>query len=70
MFMEKKLFYVHVMACSNMNTRIQLTLSEETDDLRHLISMALLKISQFDNGSEVYRIEHIDSMPYLYESGK
>lgn len=68
--MEKKLRFVHVVARSNMDTRIQLTLSEETEDLRCLISTALLKISQFDNDSETYCIEHIDSMPYLYESDK
>jgi hypothetical protein len=70
MVMKKKLCVIHVIARSNMNTRIQLTLSEETEDLRHLISMALLKLSQFDNGSETYCIEHIDSMPYLYESNE
>lgn len=68
--MEKKLCYIHVMARSNMDTRIQLTLSEETEDLRHLISTALLKLSQFDNDSETYYIEHINSIPHLYEPGK
>lgn len=68
--MEKKSRIIHVVACSNMNTRIQLTLSEETEDLRHLISTALLKISQFDNGPETYCIEHIDSIPHLYEPNK
>ena len=70
MIMEKKLRVIHIMARSNMDTRIQLTLSEETEDLRHLISTALLKLSQFDNGSETYCIEHIDSIPHLYESDK
>lgn len=63
--MEKKLRYIHVMACSNMGTRIQLTLSEETDDLRHLISMALMKLSNFSTDSETYHIEHIDSISQL-----
>lgn len=70
MIMEKKLRIIHVVARSNMDTRIQLSLSEETDDLRHLISTALLKLSQFDNGSETYCIEHIDSIPRLYEPDK
>lgn len=70
MIMEKKLRVIHIMARSNMDTRIQLTLSEETEDLRHLISTALLKLSQFDNGSETYCIEHIDSIPHLYEPDK
>lgn len=65
--MEKKLRCIHVMVCSNLGTRLQLTLSEETDDLRHLISMVLLKLSGFDAGSETYHIEHIDSMSYPYD---
>lgn len=70
MIMEKKFYVIHVVARSNMNTRIQLTLSEETEDLRHLITTALLKLSHFDNGSETYCVEHIDSIPHLYESDK
>lgn len=65
--MEKKLRFIHVMARSNLGTRIQLTLSEETEDLLHLISTALLKISQFNNGSETYCIEHIDSISHLHD---
>lgn len=65
--MEKKLRYIHVSARSNMDTRIQLTLSEETDDIRHLISMALMKLSNFDTDMETYHIEYIDSIPHLTE---
>lgn len=65
--MEKKLRYVHVMACSNFGTRIQLTLSEETGDIRHLISMALMKLSNFDTDIETYYIEHIDSISHLHD---
>lgn len=60
--MENKLRYIHVTACSDLGTRIQLTLSEETNDLRHLISMALLKLDGFNTASETYHIEHIDSI--------
>jgi hypothetical protein len=63
--MENKLRYIHVMACSNLGTRIQLTLSEETDDLRHLISMALLKLDSFNTAPETYHIVHIDSISEL-----
>lgn len=59
--------YIHVMACSNFGTRIQLTLSEETDDIRHLISMALIKLSNFDTDTETYHIEHIDSSSHLHD---
>lgn len=65
--MEKRLRYIHVMACSNFGTRIQLTLSEETDDIRHLISMALIKLSNFDTDTETYHIEHIDSVSHLHD---
>lgn len=53
------------LVCSNLGTRIQLTLSEETDDLRHLISIALLKLDSFNTASEAYHIEHIDSISEL-----
>ena len=60
--MEKRLRYIHVMACSNMGTRIQLTISEETDDIRNLISIALKELSDFDNDLEKFKIVHIDSI--------
>lgn len=68
--MEKKLRCIHVIARSSDDTRIQLTLSEETDDLQHLIHMALLKISNFNAGSDTYFIEHIDSIPRLQSLDK
>lgn len=68
--MEKKLRCIHVTAYSNLGTRILLTLSEETEDLRHLISMALLKLDNFNTDSEVYCIKHIDSMPCLQGQSK
>ena len=68
--MEKKLRYIHVMACSNYGTRIQLTLSEETGDIRHLISSALIKLSSFDTSTETYYIEHIDSISPLHDMEK
>lgn len=68
--MEKKLRYIHVMARSNYGTRIQLTLSEETGDIRHLISDALIKLSSFDTSTETYYIEHIDSISHLHDMEK
>lgn len=65
--MEKKLRYIHVMARSNFGTRIQLSLSEETDDIRHLISMALMKLSDFSTDVETYHIEYIDSISHLHD---
>lgn len=68
--MENKLRYIHVMARSNFGTRIQLTLSEETNDLRHLITMALMKLFNFNTDSETYHIEHIDSISHLHDMDK
>lgn len=65
--MIMKTRYIHVIAYSNFGTRIQLTLSEETDDIRHLISMALIKLSNFDTDTETYHIEHIDSVSHLHD---
>lgn len=53
------------MACSNLGTCLQLTLSAETDDLRSLISDALLKLSQYCTRDEHFRIDHIDSVSRL-----
>ena len=58
---------IHVMACSNLGTRIQLTLSGETDDIRGLIVVALKKISDFSTDTEYYNIEHIDSISHLHD---
>lgn len=62
--------YIHVMARSNLNTRVQLTLSGESEDLRPLISMALLKLFNFNTDSETYYIEHIDSISPLHDIDK
>lgn len=59
--------YIHVMACSNLGTRIQLTLSAETDDLRGLIADALAKIAQYSSFQETFLIEHIDSISHLHD---
>nr|DAX01030.1 MAG TPA: hypothetical protein [Microviridae sp.] len=68
--MEKKLRYIHVMARSNFGMRIQLTLSEDTDDLRGLISIVLKKLSDFNTETEYYSIEHIDSISHLHDMDK
>lgn len=68
--MEKRLRFIYVMARSNFGTRIQLTLSENTDDLRGLISIALKKLSDFNTQTEYYNIEHIDSISHLHDMDK
>ena len=59
--------FIHVMACSNLGTRLQLTLSAETDDLRKLISDALFKLSQYCTRDEQFKIEYIDSVSHLHD---
>lgn len=66
MVMKKR--FIHVMACSNLGTRIRLTLSAETDDLRGLISDALFKLSQYCTRDEQFKIEYIDSTAHLQET--
>lgn len=62
MIMEKKLRFVNVVACSNLGTRIQLTLSAETDDLRQLVADALIKVAQYGSSQETFLVQHIDSI--------
>lgn len=66
--MEKKTRFIHVMARSNFGTYIQLTLSENTTDLRGLISVALKKLSSFNSETEYFNIEHIDSVSHLHDT--
>lgn len=65
--MEKKLRFVNVVACSNLGTRIQLTLSAETDDLRQLVADALIRIAQYGSSQETFFVQHIDSVPPLHD---
>ena len=65
--MEKKLRFVNVIACSNLGTRIQLTLSAETDDLRQLVADALIKIAQYGSSNEIFLVQHIDSVSPLHD---
>lgn len=63
--MKKKFQEVHVYAVSNLNTRIKLTVSGETDDLREVIGEALFKLSQYNTRNEQFKIEHINSITQL-----
>lgn len=59
--------YIHIMASSNLGTRIQLILSAETDDLRDLISDALFKLSRYCTRDEHFKVEYIDSVAHFQE---
>ena len=65
--MEKELRFVNVVAYSNLGTRIQLTLSAETDDLRQLVADALIRIAQYGSSQETFLVQHIDSVPPLHD---
>ena len=66
--MEKKQRFVHIMARSNFGALVRLTLSEDTDDIRGLISVALKKLSSFNSETEFFNIEHIDSVSHLHDT--
>lgn len=60
--------FIHIMACSDSGTRLQLTFSAETEDLRDLIVEVIAKIAQYSSSSEEkFRIEHIDSVSHLHD---
>lgn len=59
--------YIHIMASSNLGTRIQLVLSADTDDLRELISDALFKLSRYCTRDEHFKVKHIDSVVHSQE---
>lgn len=66
--MEKKLRFIRIIARSNFGTYVQLTLSEDTTDIRGLISVALKKLSSFNSETEYFNIEHIDSISRLHDT--
>ena len=68
--MEKKHRFIHIFARSNFGTLIQLTLSEDTIDLRNLINLALKKLASFNSETEYFNIEHIDSISHLHDMDK
>lgn len=59
--------FIHIMACSNLGTRILLTFFADTDYLRVLISDALFKLFQCCTRDEYFKIEHVDSISHLHD---
>lgn len=60
--MEKKEKTVSVFAVSNCETTVQITMTEEVDDLTSLINKAIGKIKELEKENEKFKIVHIDSM--------
>jgi hypothetical protein len=60
--MEKKERTISVFAISNCGTTIQVTITEEVEDLIYLIYKAINKIKQLELEKEEFKIVHIDSI--------
>lgn len=53
---------ISVFAVSNCETTIQITMTEEVDDLTDLINKAISKIKELEKEKEKFKIVHIDSI--------
>jgi hypothetical protein len=60
--MEKKERTISVFAISDCGTTVQVTMTEEVDDLTDLINKAISKIKELEKGKEKLKIVHIDSI--------
>lgn len=60
--MEKKERTISVFATSNCGTTIQVTMTEEVEDLTGLINKAIGKIKELEKEKEKFKIVHIDSI--------
>ena len=60
--MEKKERTISVFATSDCGTTIQVTMTEEVDDLTGLINKAIGKIKELEKENEKFKIVHIDSI--------
>lgn len=60
--MEKKERTISVFATSNCGTTVQVTMTENVDDLTDLINKAIDKIKQLEKKDEEFKIVHIDSI--------
>ena len=58
--MGKKERTISVFAISNCRTTIQVTITEEVEDLTNLINKAIDKIKQLEKKNETLKIVHID----------
>lgn len=60
--MEKKERTISVFAVSDYGTTVQVTMTEEVDDLTDLINKAIGKIKELEKEKEKFKIVHIDSI--------
>lgn len=60
--MEKKERTISVFAVSDYGTTVQVTMTEEVDDLTSLINKAIGKIKELEKENEKFKIVHMDSI--------
>lgn len=60
--MEKKERTISVFATSNCGTTVQVTMTEEVEDLTGLINKAIGEIKELEKEKEKFKIVHIDSI--------
>jgi len=60
--MGKKEKTINVFAISDCGTTVQVTMTEDVDDLTDLINKAIDKIKQLEKKDEEFKIVHIDSI--------
>lgn len=60
--MEKKERTISVFATSDYGTTVQITMTEEVNDLTDLINKAISKIKELEKEKEKFKIVHIDSI--------
>jgi hypothetical protein len=60
--MKKKERTISVFAVSDYGTTVQVTMTEEVDDLTDLINKAIGKIKELEKEKEKFKIVHIDSI--------
>ena len=58
--MEKKERTISVFAASDYGTTVQVTMTEDVDDLTNLINKAIDKIKQLEKEDGEFKIVHID----------
>lgn len=60
--MGKKERTISVFAISNYGTTVQVTMTEEVEDLTDLINKTIGKIKELEKENEKFKIVHIDSI--------
>ena len=65
MYISEKEKTINVFATSDCGATVQITMTEEVEDLTDLINKAIDKIKEFKKKDETLKIVHIDSIKRL-----